>query len=66
MPKEYYDYVFLFEEESTDGYYKTLDRMINTQREELDQKGVEAQKWVLKNKNNIVQTKRIIDLVRSI
>lgn len=66
MPNEYYDYVFLFEEESTDGYYKTLDRMINTQREELDQKGVEAQKWVLKNKNNIVQTKRIIDLVRSI
>lgn len=66
MPKEYYEYVFLFEEESIDGYYKTLERMVNTKRGKLDEKGEEAQKWVLKNKNNVVQTQRIINLVSSL
>lgn len=30
--------------------------------DELEKKGKEAQQWVLENKNNVIQTKRIVEL----
>ena len=66
MPLEYHNYVYLFDEETTNGYYKTLDRMINTPKDELDERGEAAKNFVLQYKNNRIQTQRIIKLVHSI
>lgn len=65
MPVEYYPFVYLFETETLEGYKVTLKEVLEKGYDELEKKGRDAQHWVLKNKNNIVQTKRIIELYQS-
>ncbi|MGB9612869.1 MAG: glycosyltransferase, partial [Candidatus Margulisiibacteriota bacterium] len=64
MPEEYYDYVYLFEDESVEGMAKTLDRILKLPKEELHAKGAAAKEFVLREKNNVVQAKRIIEMIR--
>lgn len=66
MPKDYYDYVYLFEEETVEGYTRLLSIILSKDYEELSRKGLEAQKWILGHKNNIIQTSRIIELINKI
>ena len=63
MPKEYNKYVYLFEEETIKGYKQAIETIFSKPMYELNQKGLNAQKWILENKNNIIQTKRILDLI---
>jgi glycosyltransferase involved in cell wall biosynthesis len=63
MPKDYYPYVYLFEDESVEGYARTLDKILSLPPEELYDKGVNAKQFVLKNKNYVIQTKRILNLI---
>lgn len=64
MPKEYYKYVFLFDDETVDGYKKTLTDVLSLSNEDLYMKGKSAKEFVLKNKNNNVQGKRILTLLQ--
>lgn len=64
MPKEYYDYVYLIEEESVAGYKKALSDALNNSDEVLIKKGKEAQRFILENKNYKYQTFRIVELVK--
>jgi glycosyltransferase involved in cell wall biosynthesis len=64
MPEEYYDYVYLFEDESVEGMAKTLDRILKLPKEELHAKGAAAKEFVLREKNNVVQAGKIIKLIR--
>lgn len=64
MPKEYYDYVYLIEDESTEGVAKTLSNVLSNSREELHEKGLRAKEFVLNNKNNKIQSKKIIDMIK--
>ena len=61
MPKEYEDYVYIFTEETTDGLARSLKSILNKSKEELHQKGMAAKGFVLENKNNVSQAKKIID-----
>lgn len=61
MPVEYHDYVYLFDEESMDGYADAMRRIFAKPQEELDQMGARAKKFVLENKNNVVQAGRIVE-----
>lgn len=63
MPKEYYKHVYLLKNESVEGYKNTLNEVFSLTDKELETKGQEAQKFVLKNKNNKTQTKKIIKLI---
>ena len=63
MPIDYYQYVYLFEDETIEGYAKTLSKVLMSTSEELYKKGYSAQKYVLNRKNNIVQSKRILELL---
>lgn len=60
LPEEYCDYLYLFEEETADGYASTLRTLLNKSDEELEAMGRSAQNFVLQNKNNIVQAEKII------
>lgn len=66
MPEEYHHYVYLIEEESLEGYTDAISRVISLPPEEIFRKGCQAKKWILKSKNNIIQGKRILDLIRSL
>lgn len=60
MPKDYYPYIFVFEEESVEGMKNSLEKILSKSKEELHQFGQEAKKFVLTNKNNLIQSKRIL------
>ena len=59
IPDEYFEHLYLFEEESIEGFAKKMQEILSLPYTELRQKGRDAQEFVLKNKNNIVQTKKI-------
>lgn len=63
MPKEYYNYIFLIEEENVDGIEKALRKIISMDEEEQSALGAQAKKFVLENKNNMVQSKRILKFI---
>ena len=66
MPMEYLDYVYLFEEENTEGIYQTLAKLLSKSREELHNFGIRAKSFVIKNKNNKMQAEKILALFQSI
>jgi len=64
MPEEYKQYVYLFEEESVEGMAQSFQQVLSLPREELDARGAAAKKFVLKDKNNAVQTEKIIQMIQ--
>lgn len=66
MPKEYNPYVYLFDEETVNGFYKKIKQILDKTEEELWKKGKEAKEFILKNKNNQVQTKKILEMIDKI
>ena len=64
MPKEYYDYVYLIEDETEEGIVKTLKEVLNKSSEELHEIGFRAKEFVIKEKNNINQAEKIIELIK--
>jgi glycosyltransferase involved in cell wall biosynthesis len=63
IPKEYYDYIFLLEDESVDGLAELLKKIMSMNNLELHGFGIKAKEWVLNEKNNIISTKKIIDML---
>ena len=52
MPKEYNDYVFLLQDETTEGVKKALQEIFAMTDLELYEKGEKAKAFVLNQKNN--------------
>jgi glycosyltransferase involved in cell wall biosynthesis len=63
MPKEYYNFVYLFDDESITGMTKTLEELLNKSETELTAFGEKAKKFVLTEKANTVQGKRILEFM---
>ena len=63
MPKEYYEYIYCIENENVNGIKNALADALSRPIEELHEKGSKAQEFVLKKKNNIIQSKNIIDKI---
>ena len=66
MPKEYDEYVYLLEEENTNGVCKALGEILTKTPEELHQKGLEAKAFTLREKNNVKQAEKLLLLLESI
>lgn len=64
MPKEYYKYVYLFEDESIEGMAKTIKKVLSLTNQELFDKGKKAREYVLTEKSNVRQASRIIELIQ--
>lgn len=64
MPEEYYPYIYMFDNETVEGYADTLKEILEKPKKELKYKGKIAKEFVLQNKNNVYQTKRIIELIK--
>ena len=66
IPEEYNDYVYLFDNETTEGYAKKIDEIMNLSPEDLQCKGKAAKEFVLKEKNHIKQAQKIITMLKTI
>lgn len=64
MPKEYDDYVFLFDGETVGEMAKTLQTVMSLTDKQLDEAGLLAQKFVLEQKNNRQQAAKVLDMVK--
>ena len=65
MPKEYYPYVYLLEDESADGIAAKLREVLSNSDASLFKKGCEARNFVLNQKNNVIQAKKILEMLRN-
>ncbi len=63
MPKDYYPYVYLLEEETADGIAKALKEILSQSDEALFEKGKAAKEFILTTRNNVVQAKKILDML---
>jgi len=63
MPKEYHPYVYLLEEENPDGIAEMLKKVLANSDEVLFQKGMEARRFVLEQKNNVIQARKILEML---
>ena len=63
MPEEYKQYVYLIENETVEGLTNTLRVILSKPKDELHQKGMIAKNFVLHSKNNIIQAKKILDII---
>ena len=64
MPKEYHSYVYLLEDETADGITQKLKEVLANSDETLCRKGMEARKFVLEQKNNVIQASKILDMLK--
>lgn len=62
MPKEYYEYVFLLPDESSEGISQQLKKLFAEDAENLYEMGSRARDYVLNNKNNIMQAGKVLSL----
>lgn len=63
MPDEYKDYCYIIENETDNGIGAKLQEICAKDVSELYAKGQAGKKFVLENKNNKVQTKKILDFI---
>lgn len=66
MPMEYYPFVYLFEDETVEGFHKTLKNILAKPKEELHEFGHKAKQFVLTHKSNVVQAKRVLSLFEEV
>jgi len=66
MPKEYYDYIYLIDGNTKKDITKSLEKVFRIEKKVLHSKGLEAKKFVLEYKNNIMQASRILNLCETV
>ena len=63
MPPEYHDYVYRIFREDAPGIAQALTQVLCHSDQELLEKGQAARDFVLREKNNVTQAKKILDLL---
>jgi glycosyltransferase involved in cell wall biosynthesis len=61
IPKEYFNYMFVFDNISVEHVSEKLKYILSLPDKELQKMGKNARDFVFKNKNNIIQAARIVD-----
>lgn len=62
IPQEYNDFLFYFTEESIDGYASKMDEIVHMDSDYLLRRGESGRAFILKEKNEVVQTAKIVEL----
>ena len=65
VQKEYFDYVFTIDNETSDGVKEKLQEIFSLSFDELIEKGLTARKFVMENKNYIAQSEKIFKFIKS-
>ena len=66
IPDEYKNYIFYFDENTQESLGKKMREVLNMSPEELQNKGASARCFALEEKNNVVQSAKIIDFCKLI
>lgn len=63
IPKEYYEHLFFFEDESVEGMAKTIKLCLDKPITELSEKGLKASLFIKESKSSYIQGKRVFDFL---
>jgi glycosyltransferase involved in cell wall biosynthesis len=63
IPNEYYRYIFTIEGDDVDSLVQAFNKILKINKYKLNKIGHEAKKFIIENKNNLIQTKRILDFI---
>lgn len=63
MPTEYKDYVFIIENETVEGLATKIREILLMNKKDLHLYGLRAKEFALREKNNVIQAKKIIALI---
>lgn len=66
MPKEYYPYLYLFDEETQEGFETVLNTVFTISAVDLHDKGAKAKKFALEEKNNVMQATKFYNFLKGI
>ena len=66
MPEEYYPFVYTIEDESCEGIANAILNVFGLPFAERNEKGQAARQFVLKEKSNNIQAKKILSLIKKI
>lgn len=66
IPDEYFEYAYVLEEETSDGVEELLKEVFKSTSEDLEQIGKNAKKFVLDNKNSVIQALKVIDFLEGV
>ncbi len=66
IPEEYKPYLYYFSDDTKQGMIDTLNDIFSKSDEELFKKGQKAKAFALEHKNNISQSKRIIEFLNKL
>lgn len=66
MPKDYYPYVYLFEDETVEGFKHVLKDIFEIPAEELHVKGMNAKDFALNQKNNVTQAEKFYSFIKTV
>lgn len=64
MPKEYYQYVYLIDDASSEGIAEALKKVLMSSTEDRIKKGLAAKRFVMLNKTNVQQAEKIIKFLK--
>lgn len=66
MPKDYYPYVYLFENETKEGFKKVLSDVFSLTAGDLHDKGLMAKDFAINQKNNVKQAAKFYSFIETI
>ncbi|MEK3766891.1 glycosyltransferase [Solibacillus sp. FSL K6-4121] len=66
MPKEYFNHIYIINEETVEGLTNSINYILSLPSNELHKFGLEAKKFVLNEKNNEKQVKKILNMLKQI
>lgn len=66
MPKEYNEYVYVFDEETKEGFCRTIKRVLSKEAKELHDFGIRAKKFAINEKNNVCQAEKLCQFLEEL
>lgn len=66
MPKEYKNHCFVLNGYDINSIETALKEVLSMSKEELHDFGANAKNWILQNKNNVVQTQKVMNFVKNL
>lgn len=63
IPKDYEPHLFFIDEETAQGVARALEEALSYSDEALFAKGMDAREFILNTRNNVIQAKKILDML---
>ena len=63
MPKEYHPYVFIFEDETSEGIGRKMNEVLSMPIAIVQERGLLAKDYVMQEKNNLCQSRKVIEML---